>query len=106
FPYRAVPAILPVRAVDASGDRGDFLARDRAPPLGGRRPRPAARGEGRPSRVRDRNWSIKRAVPRRTQDRPSVALAVMAHPDDAEISMGGTLAAFARRGWSVRIVVC
>jgi N-acetylglucosamine malate deacetylase 1 len=33
------------------------------------------------------------------------ALAVMAHPDDAEMCMGGTLAAFARAGWRVLVLI-
>jgi LmbE family N-acetylglucosaminyl deacetylase len=35
-----------------------------------------------------------------------VVMAVMAHPDDAEITMGGTLAAYAKAGAKVVIVVC
>ncbi|MCC7003617.1 MAG: PIG-L family deacetylase, partial [Gemmatimonadaceae bacterium] len=36
---------------------------------------------------------------------PKRALAVFAHPDDAEFSCGGTLALLARRGWDVRVLV-
>ncbi|GKQ36647.1 GlcNAc-PI de-N-acetylase [Streptomyces sp. A012304] len=35
----------------------------------------------------------------------SVALAFTAHPDDAEIGMGGTLAVLAAAGWEVHVVV-
>ena len=35
-----------------------------------------------------------------------VALAFMAHPDDAEILCGGTLARLARLGWQVHIATC
>jgi LmbE family N-acetylglucosaminyl deacetylase len=37
---------------------------------------------------------------------PGVALAVYAHPDDAEVSCGGTLARWAGAGGAVDIVVC
>ncbi len=38
--------------------------------------------------------------------RPATALAVYAHPDDPEISCGGTLAAWARAGCQVHILIC
>ena len=37
---------------------------------------------------------------------PEVALAVYAHPDDADVACGGTLARWARNGASVHLVVC
>lgn len=37
---------------------------------------------------------------------PSVALAVYAHPDDADVACGGTLALWAARGSAVHLVVC
>lgn len=37
---------------------------------------------------------------------PTSALAVYAHPDDAEISCGGTLARWARAGCQVHVLVC
>jgi LmbE family N-acetylglucosaminyl deacetylase len=37
---------------------------------------------------------------------PSVALAIYAHPGDADISCGGTLARWARAGAEVHLVVC
>ena len=37
---------------------------------------------------------------------PASALAVYAHPDDAEISCGGTLARWAKAGTEVHVVVC
>lgn len=37
---------------------------------------------------------------------PSVALAVYAHPDDADVACGGTLARWARRGSAVHLVIC
>lgn len=39
-------------------------------------------------------------------DVPSVALAVYAHPDDADVACGGTLALWASRGCAVHLVVC
>jgi LmbE family N-acetylglucosaminyl deacetylase len=39
-------------------------------------------------------------------DVPAVALAVYAHPDDAEISCGGTLARWAAAGAEVHVLVC
>lgn len=37
---------------------------------------------------------------------PGRALAIYAHPDDADVSCGGTLAAWARGGCEVHLVVC
>src|SRR3954447_8827210 len=37
---------------------------------------------------------------------PSRALAIYAHPDDAEVSCGGTLARWAAAGAEVHVVVC
>ncbi len=37
---------------------------------------------------------------------PGVALAVYAHPDDADVACGGTLASWTRKGASVHLVVC
>ncbi|HTX63376.1 MAG TPA: PIG-L deacetylase family protein [Acidimicrobiales bacterium] len=37
---------------------------------------------------------------------PEVALAVYAHPDDADVGCGGTLALWATRGSAVHLVVC
>jgi LmbE family N-acetylglucosaminyl deacetylase len=39
-------------------------------------------------------------------DIPEVALAVYAHPDDADVACGGTLARWAKAGTSVHLVVC
>jgi len=39
-------------------------------------------------------------------DTPRVALAVYAHPDDADVACGGTLARWAKAGTSVHLVVC
>src|ERR1700722_16273511 len=39
-------------------------------------------------------------------DIPAVALAVYAHPDDADVAVGGTLARWAKEGASVHLVVC
>jgi LmbE family N-acetylglucosaminyl deacetylase len=40
------------------------------------------------------------------EDTPQVALAVYAHPDDADVACGGTLARWARAGATVHLVVC
>lgn len=37
---------------------------------------------------------------------PGVALAIVAHPDDAEFGCAGTLARWAREGWEVYLAVC
>src|SRR5579862_6702153 len=37
---------------------------------------------------------------------PAVALAVYAHPDDADVACAGTLARWASRGCEVHLVVC
>ncbi len=37
---------------------------------------------------------------------PAVALAVYAHPDDADVACGGTLARWAKAGSAVHLVVC
>lgn len=37
---------------------------------------------------------------------PKVALAVYAHPDDADVGCGGTLALWASRGCAVHLVIC
>jgi LmbE family N-acetylglucosaminyl deacetylase len=37
---------------------------------------------------------------------PGVALAVYAHPDDADVACGGTLALWARQGCEVHLIVC
>jgi LmbE family N-acetylglucosaminyl deacetylase len=39
-------------------------------------------------------------------DVPQVALAVYAHPDDADVGCGGTLARWAREGCAAHLVVC
>jgi LmbE family N-acetylglucosaminyl deacetylase len=39
-------------------------------------------------------------------DQPSVALAIYAHPDDADVGCGGTLARWAKAGTSVHLLVC
>ncbi|MFP5378032.1 MAG: PIG-L deacetylase family protein, partial [Acidimicrobiia bacterium] len=39
-------------------------------------------------------------------DTPSSVLAVYAHPDDPEVSCGGTLARWAAAGAEVHVVVC
>jgi len=39
-------------------------------------------------------------------DTPAVALAVYAHPDDADVACGGTLARWAKAGAAVHLVVC
>lgn len=45
-------------------------------------------------------------MPDLDRDVPGAALAVYAHPDDAEISCGGTLAAWAAAGAAVHVLVC
>lgn len=40
------------------------------------------------------------------EDTPTVALAVYAHPDDADVACGGTLARWAKAGTAVHLVVC
>ncbi|HVA09390.1 MAG TPA: PIG-L deacetylase family protein [Acidimicrobiales bacterium] len=40
------------------------------------------------------------------EDTPEVVLAVYAHPDDADVACGGTLARWARAGAAVHLVVC
>jgi LmbE family N-acetylglucosaminyl deacetylase len=40
------------------------------------------------------------------EEAPDVALAVYAHPDDADVACGGTLARWARAGTAVHLVVC
>ncbi|MCG5468286.1 PIG-L family deacetylase [Micromonospora sp. LAH09] len=42
----------------------------------------------------------------RVPQRPGVAVAVSPHLDDAVFSVGGTLAALAATGWTVRVVTC
>ena len=37
---------------------------------------------------------------------PGVVLAVYAHPDDADVACGGTLARWAKAGSAVHLVVC
>ena len=39
-------------------------------------------------------------------DVPTCALAVYAHPDDPDVSCGGTLASWARRGAEIHVVIC
>ncbi|MHB1784049.1 MAG: PIG-L deacetylase family protein, partial [Acidimicrobiales bacterium] len=39
-------------------------------------------------------------------DAPTRALAIYAHPDDAEVSCGGTLARWSAAGCEVEVVVC
>lgn len=39
-------------------------------------------------------------------DLPKIAMAVVAHPDDAEFGCAGTLALWARESWDVYLVVC
>lgn len=41
-----------------------------------------------------------------THNRPKIALALMAHPDDAEILCGGTLIRLRERGWAVHLATC
>jgi LmbE family N-acetylglucosaminyl deacetylase len=45
-------------------------------------------------------------VPELVTSVPGVALAVYAHPDDADVACGGTLASWTRKGASVHLVVC
>ncbi len=40
------------------------------------------------------------------EDVPGRALAVYAHPDDADVSCGGTLARWAAAGAEVHVVIC
>jgi LmbE family N-acetylglucosaminyl deacetylase len=40
------------------------------------------------------------------EEQNKVALVIMAHPDDAEFNCAGTVARWAREGWSVHYVVC
>jgi LmbE family N-acetylglucosaminyl deacetylase len=47
------------------------------------------------------DWSVMI----RDDDLPSVALAIYAHPDDPEVSCGGTLVRWARRGAVVHLVI-
>src|SRR5215470_7501549 len=35
-----------------------------------------------------------------------VAMVIVAHPDDAEFGCAGTMAAWAREGWDVYLVIC
>jgi LmbE family N-acetylglucosaminyl deacetylase len=46
------------------------------------------------------------AVANLDADVPATALAVYAHPDDPEVSVGGTLAAWAERGTTVHVCIC
>jgi LmbE family N-acetylglucosaminyl deacetylase len=39
-------------------------------------------------------------------DVPTIALAIYAHPDDPDVSCGGTLAAWAQAGCEVRVLLC
>lgn len=41
-----------------------------------------------------------------SSDKPGAALAIVAHPDDAEFGCAGTLALWAREGWDVYLAVC
>lgn len=45
-------------------------------------------------------------MPELLTDQPARVLAVYAHPDDAEVSCGGTLARWAKAGAEVHVVVC
>ncbi len=40
------------------------------------------------------------------EERPRTALVVVAHPDDAEFGCGATIAAWAREGWEVTLLIC
>ncbi|HMQ30388.1 MAG TPA: PIG-L family deacetylase [Chloroflexaceae bacterium] len=40
------------------------------------------------------------------EERPRTAMVVVAHPDDAEFGCGATVAAWAREGWEVTLVIC
>ena len=40
------------------------------------------------------------------EDVPGVVLAVYAHPDDADVACGGTLARWAKAGSLVHLIVC
>lgn len=40
------------------------------------------------------------------EEQPSRVLVVAAHPDDADMSSGGTIARWAREGCEVQYVVC
>src|ERR1700689_4923433 len=40
------------------------------------------------------------------QETPGTVLAVYAHPDDADVACGGTLARWAKAGTAVHLVVC
>ena len=45
-------------------------------------------------------------MPELLTDRPARVLAVYAHPDDAEVSCGGTLARWAHEGAEIHVLVC
>jgi LmbE family N-acetylglucosaminyl deacetylase len=47
-----------------------------------------------------------RVTPELVSEVPSVVLAVYAHPDDADVGAGGTLARWAKAGAAVHLVVC
>jgi LmbE family N-acetylglucosaminyl deacetylase len=40
------------------------------------------------------------------EETPAVVLAVYAHPDDADVGCGGSLARWAKAGSAVHLVVC
>ncbi len=40
------------------------------------------------------------------EETPGIVLAVYAHPDDADVACGGTLARWAKAGSAVHLVVC